>query len=229
MSKPRVKRGPGPKVLLSDGNYRKKALPQLLEDFQHQCAYCLDPDEFRHPSLNHVEHFNCKLHGRRRHAYKNLMLACAACNLTKHDKAAVNPFDDKQRLLNCTEENEFPEHIREHEDGQWEGVTPAGEYHLAVIGLQENCHRAKRHERRRMAERLLGLLTQAIQYESHNPRELHQQIMEMVKGSLALLDKFPPLVTEDGVMTVREWLKRQGVDVAGLSADESAAGTKTGR
>ena len=221
MSKARVKRGPGPKVMLTDGNYRKKALPYLLGDFEHRCAYCLDPDEFRHPSLNHVEHFDCKIHGRRRHAYKNLMLACAACNQTKHDKPVVNPFDKRQRLLNCTEENEFTEHLREHDDGQWEAATPAGEYHLAVIGLQESCHRAKRRERRRMAERLRDLLTQAIQYKSHNPPELHRQIMEMVRGSLALMDKFPPLVTDSGVISVRDWLKQQGVDTTLLAAHGS--------
>lgn len=33
MSKARVKRGPGPKVMLTKGNYRKKALSFLLQDF----------------------------------------------------------------------------------------------------------------------------------------------------------------------------------------------------
>ena len=222
MSKARVKRGPGPKVLLTDGNYRKKALPHLLEEFERRCAFCLDPDDFRHPSLNHVDHFNCKVHGRRRHAYKNLMLSCAACNVTKHDKPIINPFDERQRLLNCTEENEFPEHIRERGDGQWEAATLQGEYHLTVIGLQEECHRLKRNERRRMADRLLGLLTQAIQYESHNPPELHHQIMDMVSGLLTMLDKFPPLLTDKGVQTVREWLNGQGVDVSLLETSATS-------
>jgi len=218
MSKGRVKRGPGPKVLLTDGNYRKKALPHLLEDFQRHCAYCLDPGDFRHPSLNHVDHFDCKLHGRRRHEYRNLMLACAACNLTKHDKPVVNPLDKRQRLLNCTTESEFPEHIQEEPSGQWVAKTPPGEYHLAAIGLQEGSHQAKRRERRKMAERILNLLTQAIQYESHNPPALHHQVMSTVRDLVGMLDKFPPLVTDAGVVSVRDWLKQQGVNVADLDS-----------
>src|SRR5437899_167860 len=98
MRVPRVKRGPGPKSKMTEATYRKKALPHLLNDFKRHCAYCLDPDEFRHPSLNHVDHFNCKLHGRKRHQYTNLMLACGACNMSKRDKPVRNPLDHEQRL-----------------------------------------------------------------------------------------------------------------------------------
>ena len=225
MPTPRVKRGSGPKSLLTKATYRKKALPHLLKDFEGECAYCLDPEDFRHPSQNHVEHFNCKLHGRKRHQYKNLMLGCAACNISKHDKPVVNPYDKRQRLLNCTEENEFPEHIVELADGEWAARTPAGEYHLVSIGLHERCHQAKRAERRRMAQRVYSLLTQAVQYESYNPAELHSQILGSVRDILGLLDKFPPLITDRGVVTVREWLIQQGIDsklVAALPAQENS-------
>ncbi len=211
MGQARVKRGAGPKGHVTEGNYRKKALPFLLQDFEKRCAYCLDPDEFRHPSLNHVEHFNCKLHGRRRHQYGNLMLACAACNLSKHEKPVVNPLDRRQRLLNCTEETEFPEHIEETEDGQWRACTPEGDYHLTCIGLQESCHRNKRRERLKMAKRILSLLTQAVRFETQNPVAVHQEVLGMVRDLLNLLEKFPPLVTERGVVTVRDWLIAQGV------------------
>lgn len=213
MKTPRVQRGKGParNTKLTKANYRKKTLPLLLADFERRCAYCLDPDEFRHPSLNHVEHFNCKLKERARHQYRNLMLACAACNQTKHDKPVVNPLDKKQRLLNCTEENEFPEHIRENAQGEWEALTPAGEYHLTAVGLQERCHTAKRHERQKIARRILSLLKQAIQYQTQNPEAIHNEIMGTVRDMLGVLDKFPPLVTEQGVMTVRDWLKTQGI------------------
>jgi hypothetical protein len=213
MKSPRVKRGPGPKSkMLTKATYRKKALPFLLHDFERRCAYCLDPDDFRHSSQTHVEHFNCKLQGRKRHQYKNLMLGCAACNMSKHDKPVVNPFDRSQRLLNCTEETEFPAHIRETADGQWEARTPEGEYHLASIGLQERCHQLKRGERQRMAQRCFALLTQAIQYQSYNPAALHNQLLGTVRDILGLLERFPPLVTDQGVLTVREWLIGQGVD-----------------
>lgn len=204
--------GPGPKIRLTRSNYRKKSLPFLLSDFQKRCAYCLDPDDFRHPALNHVDHFNCKLRERKRHQYRNLMLACAACNQVKHDKPIVNPLDPRQRLLNCTEENEFPKHIREDDNGAWQHLSDEGEYHLTTIGLQEPCHTAKRRERRRNANQVLALLKQAVQYQSINPVSLHRTIMEMVHGILSLLDNFPPLVTEHGMISVRDWLKQNGVN-----------------
>lgn len=225
MKRPRVKRGPGPKArLLTQGNYRKKALQFLLDDFQRRCAYCLDPDEFRHPSLNHVDHFDCKIRGRRRNQYANLMLACAACNQSKHDKPVANPLDQEQRLLNCTVENEFPKHISETEDGQWEPHSKEGEYHLAVIGLQERCHRAKRGARRKIAQQILDLCTQAVQYRSLNPEEIQRQILGTVRMLLEHLKAFPPLVTENGVQTVEEWLSAQGVDVR-LLVDDRKAGS----
>ena len=216
MSAARVKRGAGPRSKMTKATYRKKALRFLLKDFEGRCAYCLDPGEFRHPSQTQVDHFNCKLRERQRHQYKNLMLAGSACNLRKHDKPIVNPLDKEQRLLNCTEENEFPEHIVELEDGQWEPKTKAGEYHLESIGLRESCHRQKRYARKRIAEQILNLCSTAIQYRTFNPAEVHNQMMDTLRALLSHLDNFPPLVVEDGVLSPREWLNARGVDVSVL-------------
>jgi hypothetical protein len=199
---------------MTEATYRKKALPHLMADFEGRCAYCLDPKEFRAPSQNQVDHFDCDISGRRRNYYKNLMLACAACNLSKHDKPVINPYDSGQRLLNCTEENEFLGHVREDQDGQWAANSKEGLYHLVSIGLTADCHRSKRFRRRQMAEQILGLLTKAIQYRTENPRAIHEEIIKSVRSMLEILDAFPPLVTENGVLTVREWLKSKGVDVA---------------
>jgi len=213
MKGPRVNRSAGPKSKMTKANYRKKALRFLLKDFQGCCAYCLDPSDFRHPQQNHVDHFDCKLKERQRHQYKNLMLACVTCNSCKHDKPVINPLDQEQRLLNCTIENEFPEHIVEIEEGQWKPITKQGEYHLESIGLTESCHQRKRFARRINAEWLLRLCTTAIQYKTHNPAEVQSQLMNIVSSILALLDSFPPLVTQDGVVTVRKWLAANGVDI----------------
>ena len=212
MKQPRVKRGPGPKSRLTKGTYRKKALKFLVADFEGRCAYCLDPSEFRHPSQSQVDHFDCKLRERVRHQYRNLMLACAACNHTKHDKPVVNPFEHAQRLLNCTEENEFPEHIFETPDGQWHPASPAAEYHLACIGLREGSHQAKRSSRRQAAHQILSLLKEAVHYRHANPASLHNQVMDTISVFLAQLDAFPPLVTEHGVQSVRDWLVSQGIE-----------------
>ena len=211
MIQPRVKRGAGPKSKLTKATYRRKALPHLLKDFESKCAYCLDPSEFRHPSQNHIDHFDCNLGGRRRHQYKNLMLSCSTCNGCKHDKPVVNKFDSKQHLINCTLENEFPTHISEKEDGSWLHHTPAGFYHLKALCLDEPCHNKKRSMRRKLADRILSLYTHAIQYVSYHPAETHRQIMDTAREILRELDNMPPLVVEKGVVTVREWLRQNGV------------------
>ena len=203
---------------MTEATYRKKALPHLMADFDGFCAYCLDPKEFRAPSQSHVEHFDCKIRGRKRHYYKNLMLACAACNQSKRDKPLVNPFDKAQRLLNCTEENEFLGHIRENPNGQWESTSKAGLYHIVSVGLTADCHNKKRNARTVMANRILGLLTTAIQYKALNPEAVHNQLMGAACDMLETLDNFPPIVTEDGVLTVRKWLEFRGVDLSILVA-----------
>jgi|GEM_PF-4712983 hypothetical protein len=214
MKIPRVKRSKGPTSAMTEFTYRKKALPHLIKDFSGHCAYCLDPKEFRAPSQNHVDHFDCKLRGRKRHYYKNLMLACAACNMSKHDKPVINPFSEEQRLLNCTEENEFVEHIRETEDGQWEAMTPAGHYHLESIELREDCHRNKRRARKVMTDEIAKLFKTAVKYETHNPAELHNQMMATIRSLLAELKNFPPLIVNGGAISARDWLKSQGVDIS---------------
>jgi hypothetical protein len=150
------------------------------------------------------------------------MLACAACNQTKHDKPVANPLDSEQRLLDCTKENEFPDHIVETADGQWDWRTDAGKYHLTVIGLREPCHQAKRLARRVLAERILRLCTTAIQYLSLNPKDTQRELTKTVLDLVNHLDSFPPMVTDRGVESVREWLRVQGVDIGLFPAAESA-------
>jgi len=212
----RVVRSKGPKSAMTKATYRKKALPHLLKDFQGHCAYCLDPDEFRHPSQSQVDHFDCNVRGRKRNLYKNLMLACAACNLSKHDKPVKNPLDKEQRLLNCTEENEFLTDIVETSNGQWEAGTKAGAYHLEVIGLREDCHRKKRQARRGVVQQVINLCSTALQYQHVDPAGLNAQIMATVVALVEHLDNFPPLVTNKGVLTAREFLKKAGIDVDGI-------------
>jgi hypothetical protein len=211
MRQPRVRRSTGPKSNMTEATYRKKALPFLLKDFERRCAYCLDPDDFRHPSQNHVDYFNCRLRPRNRNKYQNLMLACVTCNTCKHDKPVVNPLQKEQRLLNCTEENEFPRHIVEEADGRWKPVTPAGQYHIVSICLDERCHTQKRAWRRRITHQILELCTTAIQYQSHNPLKTHDTLIQTIRQMLALLDNFPPLITDKGVLTARDWLRQEGV------------------
>ena len=78
--------------------------------------------------LTTIEEFKSKVKGG---GYKDRSAASKALGKCK----GWNPLDKQQRLLNCTEETEFPEHIVELDNGQWQSVTKAGEYHLVSIGL----------------------------------------------------------------------------------------------
>ena len=72
-----------------------------------------------------------------------------------------------------------------------------------------------------MANRIFGLLTTAIQYKTVNPEAVHHQLMGAVRDLLQTMENFPPIVTENGVFTVKEWLKSKGVDLGFLDAPAS--------
>ncbi len=214
MSQPRVKRSRGPKGVLTKHNYRKKTLPLLQKDFSGRCAYCLESHEFRHANQTHVDHFDCRLHGRRRHQYANLMLACSACNLSKHDKPVRNPLATSQRLLNCTKENEFPEHIVENDTGEWIPRSDAARYHIAAINLSERSHRRKRWHRRKLLEQIVHLNQVAIQYRGADAFASHNRVMAIIRSIAAELEDAVPMVTAHGLKTAREYLAAHGVSLA---------------
>jgi len=88
---------------------------------------------------------------------------------------------------------------------------------LVSIGLDERCHQVKRGERRKMARRILALLTQAIKYESCNPSDVHIQVLGTARDIIEMLEKFPPLVMEKGIISIREWLTEQGINLELIS------------
>lgn len=212
MKVPRVKRSVWPRAKkLTEGTYRKKALPLLLKDFQGCCAYCLDPEDFRLPSHSHVDHFNPRLTGRKRNQYVNLMLACVACNYCKLDKPVTNPLKPSQRLLNCTEESEFPAHLSENDGGEWRPHSDAGYYHVESIGLNAACHKLKRAERAKIAKQIRELATCAVIYKGSNPVATHRETLKTIRMLVGHLEYFPALVTNGEVISVRDWLRQQGV------------------
>ncbi len=208
---------------MTEATYRRKALPHLLNDFDRRCAYCLDPDEFRHPSETHVDHFDSSLRRKReRHSYPNLMLACSTCNHCKAGKPTVNKLDATQRMLNCTKEDEFPGHIIEDEDGCWVPLTGSGKYHLLAIDLNERCHVNKRLARREAAKRVVALCQTAIQYRAENPAQTHRELIQTISYLVAQLKNFPPIVTEGGLKGLDEWLVEQGLDPDMMTIIEEA-------
>jgi hypothetical protein len=165
MAGPRVKRSKGPPGVLTKNNCRKKALPYLKADFKNRCAYCLRDMTQEHPNQSHVEHFNSHLPNRKKNQYKNLMLGCSACNLSKLTKFVTDPIATDRRMLNCTIENEFPTHIIENEiTCKWDPQTPAGDYHIMCMDLNEGSHVRRRERRRKIVEHILKLEANAVHY-----------------------------------------------------------------
>lgn len=200
MSVARVKRGAGPKGVLTKNNYRRKALKFLKADFACQCAYCLQSSELLHANQTHIDHFDAHKPNRSRHAYENLMLACSGCNLNKHDKFVRNPFNKKQRLLDCTKENEFPQHIVEDRSGLWVGKTDEGIYHIATIELNEPALVRNRVARRELSERLKALEAQtSFTYTGSVDATSLAALSSLLQTVRKQLETSIPLVTDSGL------------------------------
>jgi hypothetical protein len=157
----RVRRGEPPKGKLNNRNYRRRALPALLRDFERRCAYSLRHEQ-QAGGLTHMEvdHFNPTLPNRLRNKYSNLFLSTRHCNLKKR---AYWPLavDQKKgiRFLNCCEEMDYGVHIFENpETHELVGVTPAGRYHILACNLNADHLITERMER----SLLLNLLARTV-------------------------------------------------------------------
>ncbi len=157
----RVRRGEPPKGKLNSKNYRRRALPALLRDFERRCAYSLRHEQ-QAGGLTHMEvdHFNPTLPSRLRNKYSNLFLSTRHCNLKKHAYWPT-PADQKKgiRFLNCCEEMDYGVHIFENpETHELVGVTPAGRYHIIACDLNADHLVTERRER----SLLRALLTRTV-------------------------------------------------------------------
>ena len=157
----RVRRGEPPKGRLNSKNYRRRALPALLRDFERRCAYSLRHEQ-QAGGLTHMEvdHFNPTLPGRLGNKYSNLFLSTRHCNLKKHAYWPT-PADQKKgiRFLNCCEEMDYGVHIFENpETHELVGVTPAGRYHIIACDLNADHLVTERRER----SLLRALLTRTV-------------------------------------------------------------------
>jgi hypothetical protein len=157
----RVRRGEPPKGKLNSKNYRRRALPALLRDFERRCAYSLRHEQ-QAGGLTHMEvdHFNPTLRSRLRNKYCNLFLSTRHCNLKKHAYWPT-PADQNKgiRFLNCCEEMDYGVHIFENpETHELVGVTPAGRYHIIACDLNADHLVTERRER----SLLRALLTRTV-------------------------------------------------------------------
>src|SRR5712691_4203012 len=115
-TKARIQRGEPPSQTLTDGNFRKYALPALVRDFDDRCAYSMQHRRRAGGSalLMEIDHFDPTIKGRKRHRYSNLFLASRYCNNKKWKNwPTANERAQGLRFLNCCEEWDYGEHIFE--------------------------------------------------------------------------------------------------------------------
>lgn len=101
-----------------------------------------------------IDHFNPTLTGRARNAYSNLMLATRHCNNIKKDGWPIaSETAAGSRLLNPTVETDYGEHIFEDPDThELIGVSPAGNYHIDILDLNDETFVWEREKRANYAK-----------------------------------------------------------------------------
>ena len=121
----RVKRTQRPRGKLTKHNYRERALPSLLIDFQNRCAYSMRHQKMADGSLD-VDHFDPREKRNYLQRYNNLFLASPHCNGRKSDFwPTVSEERQGIRFLNCCKEYDYGKHIFEDpRTNEVFGVTP---------------------------------------------------------------------------------------------------------
>lgn len=184
---PRVKRGAGPDGKIRGHNYRERALPSLLRDFQERCAYSMQ--HLLTAGGEHcmeVDHFDPRKKNDSVQEYANLYLASRHCNGLKRD---TWPSPDEHRLgirfLDCCKELDYGKHLFEDPlTHKIVGTTPAGRYHCRVLGLNDRHLVEERRHRTEIAAALAAL-------PPILPNEPERQVAAGLRRHLALL--IPPI------------------------------------
>jgi len=104
--------------------------PFLRDDFTFRCVYCLARETWYPDGQDSfsVEHFDAKTANRARECdYENLFYACTLCNSFKWKNAIC--IDPSQVGL--------AHHLRVHDNGQIEGLTPEGKQLIALLHLAD--------------------------------------------------------------------------------------------
>lgn len=151
----RVVRRNVPRGKITRSNYRKRALPSLLKDFEHRCAYSmLHEDNGGGRSAMDVDHFDPRIKDKYNQPYSNLFLACRHCNGKKQDLWPTPEMRKKEiRFLDCTKEFDYGLHIFEDPvSHKVFGTTPAGVYHVRVMDLNADVFVKHRQLRAEVAE-----------------------------------------------------------------------------
>lgn len=189
---PRITRSSGPSGKLTRHNYRRRALPHLLADFEGRCAYSMRHIKLTGKTGMHVDHINPRLKEPARHRYANLAPACAQCNGKKSANwPSSEQIKARKRFLDPCAEQDYGKHIFEDpETGELIGATKEGRYHIDMLDL--NAETFVWERRFRAAYRKAGRDTQmTVKGSFGEVSTMQHTINEIVRGSIDIL--IPPI------------------------------------
>jgi hypothetical protein len=189
-SSSRVQRGAGPRHKLKKHNYRDRALPFLLKDFNHRCAYSMQHSSRSGLKSMEIDHFNPTLPARQRHQYSNLFLATRHCNNSKRENwPTAAQINRGMRFLNCCAELDYGEHIWENSNThKLYGTSPAGRYHIRMCDLNAPHFVIERRDRAKLRD----LLTTRLAIIRHLEKGVELYNLLVLLGSIA--DRMIPLI-----------------------------------
>ena len=178
-----VRKDPG--IKLTRNNYRKKALPYLLADFEDRCAYSME----RLAKLLEVDHFNPNLKKDPIQKYDNLFPASRHCNRSKGSTWPTLKMEREGiRFLDCTKEIDYGTCIFEDpQSHELIGTTPAAKWHIHQLDL--NAPFLVRHRRER------AVLRQKIQecfVRLKKPIEDPKPFLDLIQEVRGKLDDMIP-------------------------------------
>lgn len=183
---PRIKRGNPPARTLRRHNYRV-ALPELVRDFQHRCAYSMQ--HITHCGPHHIDHFDPRKKKDLIQQYDNLFLASAHCNGKKSDKWP-NKAERRTgaRFLNPCKEMDYGETIFEDANHQLVGTTIAARWHILQCDLNAPLLVDERRDRAKYRRDANSLVQQ--KRKSVDPQEL----LDVLRNYREMVERMIPVI-----------------------------------
>lgn len=191
-SKPRITKDSGKKRYFTARTYRR-ALPDLLIDFENRCAYSLQHVERMGMQIMEVDHHNPKRQGRSKHHYRNLYPAHRICNGQKSNTWPTRSQRKKQlRFLNPRKETDYGVQIfEEPETFRLVGTTPSAIYHIRHCGLNDSYF-----IRERQTRALIRKTIDECQHFEMTEKAALESCMQVAQGFIELLQNMIPDIPE---------------------------------
>ena len=191
---PRVKRGKGPKGKLKSWNYRKRALPFLLTDFESRCGYSMRHVMHSGSTCMEVDHFNSQAKASCVNNYSNLILAFRNCN---NKKGAHWPTAKMKRdgiyFIDPTKERDYDFQIFEDPaTGKLVPTTRAARYQIDMLDLNDPSFIQERKDRSDLRALLEQNIAQSLAGSFSEIGNVVRSLRELIDRSIPPISAPPP-------------------------------------